>query len=191
MNFNEPYHIIDEVERLVKDPLSGLCATSKLLDCGAGTGLIGLKISEKGLNSLKMTGIDASSSFAEVLQSSSQYEAAHELWLGRGVENFPMEFKDQFEIVTASGVFLKGHMPASAMDDCHAALKINGYFVTAMRSCYWQNGNEEGFREKLDELVSAGKFRLVNTYTFVRGIEGEIGLFARQESRLVCYKKTE
>lgn len=140
---------------------------------------------------LKITGIDASSSFVEVLQNSSHYEEAREVWLGQGVENFPSDFKGQFEIVSASGVFLKGHMPAQAMDDCHAALKTNGYFVTAMRSCYWQHGNEEGFREKLDELVSAGKLRLVKSFTFVRGIEGEIGLFARQESRLVCYQRID
>lgn len=56
--------------------------------------------------------------------------------------------------MTASGVFLKGHIPATAMDDIHAALKPNGFFVTAMRSCYYKLGDEEGYREKLDELVS-------------------------------------
>ena len=56
-----------------------------------------------------------------------------------------------------------------------------------MRSCYWAEGNEEGFREKLDEMVAAGKFRLLSTCTFMRGIEGEEGLFAPQESRLLCF----
>lgn len=86
VNFNEPYHIIDEVERLIKDTSSGVCGSSKILDCGAGTGLIGLKLAKKGLPTpLKITGIDASSSFVEVLENSSHYEAAREVWLGRGV----------------------------------------------------------------------------------------------------------
>ena len=64
------------------------------------------------------------------------------------------------------------------MEDCHAALKKDGYFVTAMRSLYYEHGVEEGYREKLDELVKQGKLRLVNTETFRRGREGQVGLFS-------------
>ena len=63
------------------------------------------------------------------------------------------------------------------MDDCHAALRTGGYFVTAMRSLYWDSENEEGYKVKMDELVAGGKFRLVNTFTFMRGVENEVGLF--------------
>lgn len=55
---------------------------------------------------------------------------------GRGLEFFPVEYIGKFDLVTASGVFLKGHMPASAMDDMHAALKVGGYFVTSVRIFY-------------------------------------------------------
>ena len=75
------------------------------------------------------------------------------------------------------------------MEDCHVALKIGGFFVTAMRSMYYQHGQEEGYREMLDSLVSQGKLELVNTETFMRGVEGEQGLFAPQESRLLTYRK--
>ena len=61
---------------------------------------------------------------------------------------------------------MKAHIPCSAMDDCHAALKLGGHFVTAMRECYWDHGNEEGYREKLDEMIRAGKFELVKTDIF-------------------------
>lgn len=73
--------------------------------------------------------------------------------MGSGTDLFPEDLKEKFDLVTASGVFLKGHIPATAMDDCHAALKTNGFFVTAMRSLYYEHGVEEGYREKLDELV--------------------------------------
>ena len=66
----------------------------------------------------------------------------------------------------ASGVFLKGHMTASSIDDCHAALKLGGFFVTAMRAIYWNQGNSEGYREKLDELVACQKFELIRTDEF-------------------------
>jgi len=61
---------------------------------------------------------------------------------------------------------LKAHIPCSAMDDCHAALKLGGHFVTAMRECYWNPGNEEGYREKLDQMVRSGKFEIVKVDAF-------------------------
>ena len=57
-------------------------------------------------------------------------------------------------------------MPARAIEDCHASLKIGGYLVTAMRSLYWETGQEEGFKDKFDELVKDGKLELVNTFNF-------------------------
>ena len=79
--------------------------------------------------------------------------------------------------MTGAGVFLKGHMPAIAIEDCLASLKIGGYMVTAIRSIYWEKGQEEGFKDKFDELIAAGKFELVHTFTFLRGREGKSGLF--------------
>ena len=138
-----------------------------------------------------MTGIDASSQFADVLDNSPNYVKGREVWLGQGVDKFPDEYKGQFEIVTASGVFLKSHMPARAMEDCHAALKTYGFFVTAMRSIYWEFGNEEGYREQLEKLVAENKLKLVATHTFMRGVEGETGLFLPQESRMMCYQRID
>ena len=189
VNFNEPYYIVDEVERLIEDKnIPQINRNAVVLDCGAGTGLLGYKLKQKGLD-LQMTGIDATSSFVEVMAQMEEYKESREVWLGRGVSNFPADLKGRFDVCTASGVFLKGHMPCDALDDCHAALKMGGYFVTAMRSYYYVEGRDEGFKEKLDGLIQAGKFELVNTFTFMRGVEGEKELFAPQESRLLCYKK--
>ena len=112
---------------------------------------------------MSIVGIDASKKFVAVLNQSDAYSEGRELWMGRGTDEFPEDLKNKFDIVTASGVFLKGHIPATAMDDIHASLKTNGYFVTAMRSFYYELGVEEGYREKLDELVAAGKLQLVRT----------------------------
>ena len=107
-----------------------------------------------------------------MLNKSDAYKEGRSVWMGRGTDYFPSDLTGRFDIVTASGVFLKGHIPARAMEDCHAALKPNGYFVTAMRECYYEHGNEEGYREQLDKLVKEGKLRLVRTEYFKRGREG-------------------
>ena len=50
VNFCEPYEIINEVDRLIKDEaVLQLTTTSHMLDCGAGTGLLGDKLKQKGL----------------------------------------------------------------------------------------------------------------------------------------------
>ena len=189
VNYNEPYYIIDYVVSLTQDLDSGVTSTSKVLDVGAGTGLLGLKLKEKGLN-LDMYALDATSQFVDRLKTRPEYTGARLVWLGKGVDEFDDDLKGCFDIVTAAGVFLKGHMPALAIDDCHAALKIGGYFVTAMRDCYWNHGNEEGYREKLDELVNSNKFQLIKTDSFQRGVVGEVGLFAPCQSHVMCFKKT-
>ena len=173
--------------RLSKDASSGVTIASPVFDAGAGTGVLGKKINEAGFNNI--VGCDASSRFFEHLLAEGVYKNAQTLMMGQGEEAFPEEFRCRYDVVTACGVFLKSHMPCSAMDDCVTALKPNGYFVTAMRSCYWQDGEEMGYKDKLDSLVAQGKLTLVNTFTFMRGNEGEEGLFQPQESRLVCYRK--
>lgn len=142
-----------------------------------------------GNDKLTITGIDAAKTFVEVLNNSEEYKDAREIWMGSGIDQFPKDLKGQFDVVTASGVFLAGHIPATAMDDVVEALKKDGYFVTAMRSMYFEHGVKEGYREKLDELVEAGKLRPKRTETFMRGVEGEGALFTQQESRLLCYQK--
>jgi len=136
---------------------------------------------------MALFGVDASSQFVNVLNASEAYSEAREVWLG--TDNFDDDLKNRFDIVTASGVFLKSHIPSPAMNDCYAALKVGGYFVTAMRAIYWNPGNEEGYREKLDQFVEEGKFKLVTHTQFRRGVEGEVGLFAPCESHMVCYQK--
>ena len=74
---------------------------------------------------------------------------------------FKEEIKENFDCVTASGVFLSGHMPKDAIDDAHAALNTGGIFVTAMREIYWENGNSHGYKDKLDEMIDKGKFELI------------------------------
>ena len=139
INFTEPYHVVDEVARLVNDPESGVPATAKVLDVGAGTGILGVKLREKGCRSLRFTAIDGSTRFVTHLKSVEEYEEARELFMGNGDDAFPSDLHAQYDVVISTGCWMKSHIPAPAMDDCVTALRPNGYFVTAMRSLYYDD----------------------------------------------------
>ena len=163
VNFNETYYIIDEVVRLAS--LEDSSNKFEVFDVGAGTGIVGRRlVAEHSFQPL--VGCDASSRFVAHMLTTGAYNEAYEIWMGRGVNQFPEHLKDRFDVVTCAGVFLKGHMPAQAIEECHASLKLGGYLVTAMRSLYWETGQEEGFKDKFDELIRDGKLELVHTFNF-------------------------
>ena len=78
----------------------------------------------------------------------------------------------KYDVVTSTGCFLEGHIPASCFDEAHALCKPRGHFVTSLRSEYWVNGQKDGYKDKIDEMVSSGKFKLLKVWTFKRGIAG-------------------
>jgi hypothetical protein len=84
---------------------------------------------------------------------------------------------------------MPGHMPNAAIDDVHAALKMGGLLVTAMRNTMWVDGVDEGYKEKFESLIAAGKFEVLKHDNFYRGTEGGTGLFAKQLSTLLVLAK--
>lgn len=115
----------------------------------------------------------------------------HNFFLGRGVEHFPTELKNKFDVVTASGTWMPGHMPNEAIEDVHAALKPGGHFVTAMRCSMWQDGVAEGYKEKFTQMIKSGQFEIVKQEVFMRGTPGGTGLFAQQQSILLVLQKMD
>lgn len=108
-----------------------------------------------------------------------------------GVKVYPDELKNTFDAVCASGVFMPDHMPAQAMDDIHASLKRGGYFITAMRGTLYVNGEAEGYKDKLDELVADGKLAIVKEKNFMRGTTDGTGLYARMQSVLIVAQRID
>ena len=150
INFNaEPYNIAPAVKNILKLPTD-----ARILDMGCGTGLITKLISKDGYNNI--SGVDATPPFVEAAIATGLYKSVDCLYLGSG--NFPEKLTNEFDAVVASGIWLKGHCPPDAFDDVHAAMKVGGFFLTAMRTKYWKNGEEMGYKDKLDTLTSSGKF---------------------------------
>ena len=111
------------------------------------------------LGYVNIYGADASEKQIEFCKSTPWYKDCDAFYFGSGV--FPEKLKGKFDCCCASGVFVPNHMPASAMDDIHCSLKPGGYFVTAMRSYLWKDGEKHGYKDKIEQLIKENKMKLI------------------------------
>ena len=165
---------INVIAKLIAEGLA-IPKDAKIFDAGCGTGLIGEMLHKEGYTN--MDGADASKKWVEYVNTKGWYKVCEAFYLGMGVDEFPSKFKGKYDCCMASGVFLPNHMPASAMDDIHSCLKTGGYFITAMRSYLYVDGEKHGFKDKINELVADGKFKHHSQGEFVRGTKEVHTLF--------------
>ena len=190
VNFTEPQHIIDQCTKSTEEGGMGVSRDAICMDIGSGTGIIGQAMQNAGFTNLEA--LDVSTNFLDAVRERGFYKEHHNFFLGKGVDQFPADLKNRFDVITASGVWMPGHMPNVALDDVHAALKMGGILVTAMRNTMWTDGVEEGYKEKFESMIASGKFEVLKHENFWRGTEGGTGLFAKQQSTLlVLAKRTE
>ena len=141
--FNEPEYVAKSFgpgQVVDMDP-----KTTKILDAGAGTGQLGLLLKEKGFTDI--VAIDASRSLLDKLDANGAYKESRCMYLGQGTDKFPDDLKERFDIVTSTGCWLAGHIPARGMEDCYAALKVGGLSVNGIRGNFWEKGEKEGYRD--------------------------------------------
>lgn len=141
-----------EQEHLAKSVYEGLQSAkdAAIFDVACGTGMLGRLLQKQGYTN--MVGADASSNFVKAAGESGIYKEVFEHWFGTGVDKFPEEHKDRYDVVTASGCLSKGHIPNAGLDDIHASLKVGGHFCAGWRTFYLEPGEENGFYEKLKEM---------------------------------------
>lgn len=192
VNFTEPYYVRDAVIGSVQDGGLGLQLPSKdveILDFGCGTGIVGHLIKDAGFTNI--WGLDASAGFIQAINENGIYKGGEALFLGQGVDAFPDKYKNKFDLVTGTGVFLAKHIPSAAFEDAHAALKIGGIFCFTLRANLWTDGHELGYKDAVNKLVAEGKMEFLHhaSKDFWRGREDGVGLFERQPSKLFALKK--
>jgi SAM-dependent methyltransferase len=187
VNFTEPYHIIDQACKSAEEGGMGIERSALVLDVGSGTGVIGQAMQNEGFTTLHA--LDVSTNFLDACRERGFYVDHHNFFLGKGVDQFPDHLKGKYDVITASGVWMPGHMPKEGMDDIHAALKVGGLWITAMRMTMWADGNVEAYKEKVESLIAAGKIEMVKQTQFFRGSEGGTGLFGKQESTCLVLRK--
>ncbi len=125
--------------------------SARILDAGAGTGLVGECLVKAGFENL--VAMDLSKGMLEEAKGKKLYSEFHQMALG-GALDFPT---DAFDAVISVGVFTVGHAPASAFDELVRITKPGGHIVFSLRTDVHENS---GFKEIQDGLEAAGKWQL-------------------------------
>jgi predicted TPR repeat methyltransferase len=135
---------------------------SKILDAGAGTGLGGEYVRNKGYRDL--FGIDMSEGMLREARRKEIYSQLDHMILGERL-GFP---DDHFDAVLSVGTI--GTAPPESFDDLIRTVKPGGFIVFSLMIKYY---DEPRFHEKMQSLEEAGKWRLVERAGPILGLPGE------------------
>ena len=125
---------------------------AKVLDAGAGTGLVGVELNRLGYSDIEA--MDMSMGMLEEARAKNVYCDFHQMTMG---ETLGFE-TDNYDAVIGVGVLTLGHAPAHSLDELVRVTKQGGVVAFTLRpDVYEQNG----FRERQEQLVSEGKWELV------------------------------
>lgn len=121
----------------------------RVLDAGAGTGLVGSELAKLGFNNL--VAIDLSQGMLDKASRKNVYQELRQMVMGE-----PLDFTtDSFYAVISVGVLTLGHAPPSSFDELVRITKPGGYIVFSLRPDVYEIN---GFKDKMDELETKGKW---------------------------------
>ncbi len=125
---------------------------ARILDVGAGTGLVGKVLSEMGYSDL--IAMDMSPGMLQEARKKSVYKELHRMVTGE-----KLDFdSDSFDAVICVGTLTLGHAPASSLNELVRITKPTGHIVYTLRPDIYE---KKGFKEIHNELESAGAWKLV------------------------------
>ena len=125
--------------------------SARILDAGAGTGLVGVCLAQDGYKNL--VAMDLSLGMLQEAREKNVYNDFHQMALG-GTLDFQ---SDEFDAVISVGVFTQGHAPASSFDELVRITKPGGIIAFSLRVDTYET---DGFKERQSTLESSGKWKL-------------------------------
>ena len=129
-----------------------LARDARVLDAGAGTGIMGGILALIGYRDL--TGIDLSEGMLDKAREKGAYRSLRQMTLGQR-----LDFSDgTFDAVISSGVFTTGHAPPESLQEISRVTGSGGYVIFSVRETVYL---EEGFKEQQDALEREGDWRMV------------------------------
>ena len=124
----------------------------KILDAGAGTGLVGHILAGRGYRNL--VAMDLSQGMLDGARKKGVYQELHQMELGK-----PLNFlTDSFDAVISVGVLTVGHAPARSLDELVRITRPSGHVIFSLRPDLYEEG---GFKGMQSALESQGKWSLV------------------------------
>ena len=144
MDYRSPAAVVEVCSRLLE-------RDSRILDAGAGTGLLGVGLAEAGFPTL-----DALDLSPAMLAEAERKGVYRELREGRLGDALPYA-SGAYDAVVACGVLTTGHAPASCLDELARVTRSGGHVVFTLRS----DRTLPGYDEKIAELLRAGSWELV------------------------------
>lgn len=125
---------------------------ARILDAGAGTGLMGESLSKLGYDNL--VAMDLSQGMLDEAKSKMLYRELHQMVMGE-----PLDFAtNSFDAVASVGVLTLGHAPASSLDELLRITRLGGYIVFILRTDVYE---DHGFKEKLAALEAEHRLKLI------------------------------
>nr|KAG5705137.1 hypothetical protein BaRGS_030854 [Batillaria attramentaria] len=136
----------------------------RVLDVGAGTGLIGERLRDHGFKN-----VDALDASVEMLKAAER-KGVYQRYLQGVFTQDPIDGidNDTYDLIVMCGVCGPGAVPVEAFEEAVRILKPNGYVVNCMRAEYLETcpeyrGRWQPFVARLEE---EGKWRLVSQHKY-------------------------
>lgn len=124
---------------------------ARILDAGAGTGLMGEVLTRLGYSDL--VAMDLSQEMLEEAEKKNVYREFHQMVMGETLDFAT----DSFDAVVSTGVLTTGHAPPGSFDELVRITSPGGHIIFTLRTDVYE---EKGYKEKQAALESEGKWTL-------------------------------
>ena len=139
-------------QRVVDHFVKHVPRDARVLDAGAGTGLVGELLHKLSYHTL--VAMDLSQGMLEEARRKGVYQEFHQMVMGEALD-FP---SGSFGAVITVGVLTVGHAPASSLYELVRVTRPGGYIAFSLRPDIYE---KDGFKEIQAGLESEGKWKLV------------------------------
>lgn len=124
---------------------------ARILDAGAGTGLVGVLLDENGYD--EIVGMDMSQGMLDEAEKKGVYDDLHQMVMGE-----PLDYEtNSFDATMSIGVLTVSHAPVESLDELIRVTKPGGHIIYTLRPDLYEEG---AFKAKHAELESEGKWKL-------------------------------
>ncbi|KAL2095394.1 hypothetical protein ACEWY4_010113 [Coilia grayii] len=103
--------------------------SAKVLDVACGTGLVSLKLKDRGFQCF--SGVDGSDAMLELSRRTGLYQDLWQCLLG--LEPLPVQ-PDTYDVIVIVGALSVGHLPVSVIEELWFATKPGGYICMTTRA---------------------------------------------------------